>query len=160
MDTLVPRWVRLGTVALLAAPQLVIGLWAMLAPENWFTSFPGPGPALIAGEPPFNTHLVSDVGAAFFATAVGLLLAAYWGTSRVVKLSLAVLVGFTAPHVAYHVLNPAPGLSAAADAANAALLASSIGWAAVFWWGAGRSPASGETAPASRADQEEQLLST
>lgn len=136
MDALVPRWVRLGLVALLAAPQLLIGLWAMLAPASWFDSFPGVGPALIAGEPPFNRHLVTDVGAGFFAVAVGVLLAAYWGTSRAVRLSLVVMVAFTAPHVAYHLVNPSADLSTAADVANVSLLASGLGWAALLWWGA------------------------
>lgn len=140
MDALVPRWVRLGLVALLAAPQLLIGLWAMLAPANWFNSFPGVGPALIAGEPPFNRHLATDVGAGFFAVGVGVLLAAYWGTDRAVKLSLAVIVAFTAPHVAYHLANPSAELSTAADVANVGLLGSGIGWAALLWWGANQTP--------------------
>lgn len=138
MDALVPRWVRLGLVALLATPQLLIGLWAMFAPANWFDSFPGVGPALIAGEPPFNRHLVTDVGSGFFAVGAGVLLAAYWGTNRAVKLSLVVIVAFTAPHVAYHLANPAAELSTAADVANVGLLASGIGWAALLWWGANR----------------------
>lgn len=138
MDALVPRWVRLGLVALLAAPHLLIGLWAVLAPADWFDSFPGVGPALIAGEPPFNRHLVTDVGSGFFAVGVGALLAAHWGTERAVKLSLVVIVAFTAPHVAYHLANPAAELSTAADVANVGLLASGIGWAALLWWGANR----------------------
>lgn len=136
MDAHVPHWVRLGLVALLAAPQLMIGLWAMLAPANWFDSFPGVGPALIAGEPPFNRHLATDVGAGFFAVGVGVLLAAYWGTNRAVKLSLVVVVAFTAPHVVYHLANPAAELSNGADVANVGLLASGIVWAALLWWGA------------------------
>ena len=35
---------------LLAVPQLVIGAWALAAPERWFETFPGFGPALVAGE--------------------------------------------------------------------------------------------------------------
>lgn len=141
MDShLVPRWVRLGLVALIAGPQLLIGLWAMVAPGGWFDSFPGPGPSLIAGEPPFNRHLVVDVGAGFFAVGTGVLLAAHWGTRRVVQLSLAVFAAFTAPHVAYHLANPAPGLSGAADVANVVLLASGLGWAALLWWGSSRAP--------------------
>jgi len=137
-DGPVPDWVRLGLVVLLAVPQLVIGVWAMAAPRRWFETFPGFGPALVAGEPPFNQHLASDVGAAFLATGVGLALAAHWGTQRTVRLALAIFIAFTVPHVAYHVLEPAPGLSAAADAANAGLLASGLVFAAVLWRGSGR----------------------
>lgn len=135
METRVPFWVRLGLIALLGVPQLGVGVWALLAGEHWFESFPGVGPDLIAADPPFNAHLASDVGAAFFATGLGLLLAAYWGTRRVVQLALAVTAAFTAPHVLYHVANPAPGLSGVADVANAGLLASSLLWVALLWWG-------------------------
>lgn len=134
----VPGWVRLGLVVLLAGPQLVIGAWAIVAPRQWFDSFPGIGPALVAGEPPYNQHLASDVGAAFLATGVGLALAAYWGGRRLVQLALATYVAFTLPHVGYHVLNPAPGLSATADVGSAVLLASGLLWAAILWWGAAR----------------------
>lgn len=146
---LVPRWVRLGLVALLAVPQLLIGLWAVLAPTGWFDSFPGIGPALVAGEPPFNRHLVVDVGSGFVAVGVGLLLAAHWGAPRIVQLALAVFVAFTAPHVAYHLVNPAPGLSGAADVANVVLLASGLGWAGLLWWGSTQTE---ETGPAVSAE--------
>ena len=119
---------------------MAIGLWALLAHAAWFSSFPGIGPELIAAEPPFNRHLASDVGAAFFATGAGLLLAAYWGSQRAVQLALAVFVAFTMPHVAYHLTHPADGLSSVADAANSGLLASNLVWAAVLWWGATRQP--------------------
>ncbi len=138
VDVPVPRWVRVGLVVLLAAPQLIVGVWAVVAPRSWFDSFPGVGPALVAGDPPFNQHLASDVGAAFVATGAALLLAAYWGTRRPVQLALATFAVFTIPHVTFHTLNPAPGLSATADVANAALLASGLGWAALLWWGATR----------------------
>ena len=155
VDSPVPDWVRIGLVVLLAAPQLVIGLWAMIAPQRWFDSFPGVGPALVAGEPPFNQHLASDVGAAFFATGVALVLAAYWGSRRPVQLALATFVAFTIPHVGYHALNPAPGLSATADVANAGLLASGLGWAALLWWGTNRGrPNAAESPALTHADLE------
>lgn len=154
VDLPVPDWVRIGLVVLIAVPQLVIGVWALIAPQRWFESFPGVGPALVAGEPPFNQHLASDVGAAFFATGMAVLLAAHWGTRRPVQLALATYVAFTIPHVGYHVFNPAPGLSAAADLANAGLLASGLVWAALLWWGANRGSADAAEIPArSHADQ-------
>ena len=56
------RWVRLGMVVTLAVPQLVTGLWAVIATRNWFERFPGVDPRLVAAEPPFNAHLATDAG--------------------------------------------------------------------------------------------------
>jgi len=54
METTAPRWVRLGVGVTLALPQLVIGFWAVLAPKNWFESFPGFDPRVVASVPPYN----------------------------------------------------------------------------------------------------------
>ena len=80
MDGRVKPWVRVGMVVL-AAPQLLIGLWAMLAPHHWYENFPGVHPHLISAEPPYNAHLATDAGIGFLCTGVGLLVAAAWGTA-------------------------------------------------------------------------------
>lgn len=135
-DPIVPRWVRLGMVVVLAVPQLAIGLWAVLAPASWFESFPGIDPRLVAAEPPFNAHLATDAGAGFLAIGVALAVAAVWGQRRVVQLALATCLAFTVPHTIYHATNPAPGLTAGEDLLNVLVLASSPAWVAVFAWGA------------------------
>jgi hypothetical protein len=56
MATEVARWVRLGVAVILAGPQLLIGVWAELAPKSFFESFPGVDPRLVAGGPPYNEH--------------------------------------------------------------------------------------------------------
>lgn len=128
-------WVRLGLVAL-AVPQAFTGLWAILDPPGWFDDFPGFDPRLVAATPPYNEHLATDAGAGFLATAVALVLAAWWGERRVVLLALATYLSFAVPHLAYHVVNPAPGLSDAEDLRNVATLVIAVVLALVLGWGA------------------------
>ena len=135
MDTRAPYWVRLGVVVTLAAPQLVIGLWAVAAPDNWFRNFPGFDPRLAAAEPPYNHHLVSDAGAGFLATGVVLLVAAIWGNRASVLTALLAYAAFTVPHVLYHAMNPADALTGVEDVTNVLALASGLVLAGVFAWG-------------------------
>src|SRR5689334_8381009 len=111
MNDRVPGWVRFGVAVTMAGPQLVIGLWAVLAPSNWFDSFPGFDPRLVAAEPPYNQHLASDAGSGFLGTGAALLVAALWANRAAIRVALVAFVAFTVPHVAYHVFNPADSLS-------------------------------------------------
>jgi hypothetical protein len=125
MDDAVPRWVRWIAGAALGVPQLAIGLWALFAARSWFDDFPGIGPALVAAEPPFNRHLATDVGAAFVATGIALVLAAVvFATRDAMRLALVTYLAFAVPHTVYHATHEAAGLSTAADAFNVFLLSS------------------------------------
>ena len=141
MGTEVARWVRLGVAVILAGPQLVIGLWAALAPQSFFDSFPGFDPRLVAAEPPYNQHLVTDVGAGFLATGLVLLVAAVWAKRTAVLMALLAFVAFTVPHVAYHVTHPADAMSTFENALNAGSLATGLVWSAVFAWALRARPA-------------------
>lgn len=131
----VAAWVRLGLVAL-AVPQAFTGLWAILDPSGWFNDFPGFDPRLVAAIPPYNAHLAADAGAGFLATAVALVLAAWWGDRRVVLLALATYLSFAVPHLVYHVVNPSPGLSDAEDLRNVATLVIAVAFPVALGWGA------------------------
>ena len=120
------RWVRVALVAL-AVPNVVTGLWAVVAPAGWYERFPGWDPRLIAAEPPFNAHLATDAGAGLLASGVVLLVAAWLADRRSVLLGLAAFATFAVPHAAYHVLNPAPGLDGAENLQNSVLLAATVG---------------------------------
>jgi hypothetical protein len=139
MGTEVARWVRLGVAVILAGPQLVIGVWAELAPKSFFESFPGVDPRLVAAEPPYNEHLMTDVGAGFLATGIVLLAAAIWANRAAMRMALLAFVAFTVPHVLYHATHPADALSTGENALNAMSLASGLVWAAVFAWALRRS---------------------
>jgi hypothetical protein len=134
MDAQVSRNVRLGIVITLAAPQLVVGLWAVLSPRGWYEGFPGIGPDLVAAEPPFNAHLATDAGAGFLATGAALAVAVLWGRRSGVHVALVGYLAFAVPHLAYHALNPAPGLTGAEDLLNVALLISGPLLALAFDW--------------------------
>jgi hypothetical protein len=135
MERTAPYWVRLGVAVTLAAPQLLIGLWAVTAPANWFRNFPGFEPRLVAAEPPYNQHLASDAGAGFLATGVVLLVAAIWANRVSVLTALVAYAAFTVPHVLYHATNPADALTGFEDVTNVLALGSGLILAGVFAWG-------------------------
>lgn len=135
MQTEVARWVRLGVAVTMGAPQVMIGLWAVLAPSSWFESFPGFDPRVVAAEPPYNEHLARDVGAGFLATGVILLVAAAWANRAAIVTALVGFVAFTLPHVAYHATNPADALTGVEDVLNTMSLGSGLVFAAVAAWG-------------------------
>lgn len=126
-----PLWVRIALVAI-GLPNALAGIWAVVAPESWFDSFPGWAPRLVAAEPPFNAHLATDAGAGLLASGLVLLVAAWLADRRSVQLALVAFSAFAIPHAAYHALNPAPGLSSGEDLQNAVLLAFTAGVAAVL----------------------------
>lgn len=136
MDGRVPKWVRLGMALTLALPQLVTGLWAVVASRDWFERFPGADPRLVAAEPPFNAHLATDAGAGFLATGIAIALAALWARRSGVYVALGAYLAFALPHTVYHAANPAPGLTGAEDVVNVVMLASGLILAGIFAWGA------------------------
>jgi hypothetical protein len=131
----VKRWVRVGIVVTLAVPQLITGIWAVIAPKSWYDSFPGFDPRLVAAEPPYNEHLAADVGAGFVATGVALLVAAVWANRAAVAIALVAFVAFTLPHVLYHATSPSDALTGAEDALNVISLTSGLVLTTVFAWG-------------------------
>lgn len=136
MDGRVANWVRLTMVALLAAPQLFTGLWAVMAPQSWFDNFPGLDPHLVAALPPFNHHLATDAGAGFLATGVALAAAAFWAHRSGVYVALLAYLAFAIPHVLYHTAHPSPELTSAEDLANVLLQGGGVGLAALLGWAA------------------------
>ncbi len=95
-----------AALVVLALPQLAIGVWALASPRGWFDNFPGAGKQwLPLYDGSFDQHLVIDVGSAFLALGVILVLAAVWLDRRVV---LAAAVGYLAyqlPHGIFHFAN-------------------------------------------------------
>lgn len=126
-----PRWVRLALVAL-GLPNVMAGLWAVLAPASWYERFPGWDPRLIAAEPPFNAHLATDAGAGLLASGVVLLLAAWLADRRTVLVGLGAFAAFAVPHAAYHLFNAAPGMTTAENTQNAATLVFTVVAASVL----------------------------
>jgi hypothetical protein len=99
------RWVRAG-LAYLAVTSLVVGVWATVATRSFYDDFPGGGRHWVAGDGPYNAHLVSDAGVGFLAVGVVLALAAVWMERRVVQAALVATLVHGIPHLFFHLRHP------------------------------------------------------
>lgn len=95
------RQLRAGLL-LLAALALVPGLWGTLGPRSFFDDFPGAGSAWVAALPPYNEHLVRDVGSFYLGFGVLLLGAAAVTRRRLVQVALIAWFVATVPHGIFH----------------------------------------------------------
>jgi heme/copper-type cytochrome/quinol oxidase subunit 4 len=96
--------IRIG-LAVLAALEALVGVWALLAPLSFYRSFPLPGHAWVSLLPPYNEHLTRDVGELSLALTVVLVAAAasgQWLLSVVAFMATAV---YAVPHAIYHALH-------------------------------------------------------
>ncbi len=92
---------RLG-VSLLAAPALVVGVWALLLPRSFYDDFPAAGRRWVSALGPYNEHLVRDVGALNLALGTLLALAAILLEQRLVQAALAAWLVYALPHFVFH----------------------------------------------------------
>lgn len=109
-------WIR-AVFIYLTMQSVLIGAWALLAPQSFYDDFPGGGRGWISVDGPYNEHLVRDVGALNLALAV-LFVAAAWRRTRdldVVACAAALVWGV--PHLVYHLFNT-DGLGAVDVVAN------------------------------------------
>jgi hypothetical protein len=93
--------VRSG-LALLAGLNLWWGVWARVAPRHFFDTFPGLGQRWTAAYPPYNEHLVTDLGATFLTLAFLLGVAVASSEPRVRRTVLAGVGLFGALHLLFH----------------------------------------------------------
>jgi hypothetical protein len=96
LQVAVPRWVRTVT-GLLAAVELVIGLWAYLAPRSFYRDVP-----TVSLDPPFNQHLMSDFGGMSVALGLILAVAAVTLDRLLLAAALSGLALFGVLHLIYH----------------------------------------------------------
>jgi hypothetical protein len=94
--------VALGVLAL---AQVVVGGWALFAPERFYAGFPAAGHAWVALLPPFNEHLVRDVGSLSLAVTVVLAAAAVACTRTQVRTAVAAFALYAVPHTIFHGLH-------------------------------------------------------
>jgi hypothetical protein len=132
-------------LALTAMGYVVVGAWALAAPQSFYDSFPGGGRAWVSVDGPFNEHLVRDVGALNLAVATVLLSAAWWGGTVLVRVAAVAGLVWALPHFAYHLghLDPLP--SAGDRIGNVVSLGLAVVAPALVLWLTRRPPAS--TAP-------------
>ena len=96
-----PGIFRAGLLVL-AASQVVTGLWALIAPRSFYDGFPGAGRSWVSALGPYDEHLVRDVGSSFTALVVLVVLAAVFLELRLVQVALAAWLVYSIPHFAYH----------------------------------------------------------
>ena len=107
MNTL---WRRVA-LALLALAGLFVGVWAAAAPRSFYDSFPSLGYHWIDLLPPFNEHLVFDVGTLQLGLAAGSLAAIVSRRALLGRLSGLTWFVFALPHFAFHLARLGPTMS-------------------------------------------------
>ena len=136
----------------LAATQALVGGWAAAAPAHFYTHFPGRAPGWVALLPPYNEHLVRDVGTLSLALTVLLAVGAVTADRLLVRTAVIAFLVYALPHTAFHGLHldGFPSGDAIAQMAGLAIqvLLAVAAWAATIG-GAGPSPgaADGGAAP-------------
>ncbi len=96
---------RRAGFALLGLVNVGWGVWALLAPAHFFRTFPGFGFHWTSAYPPYNQHLIFDLGATLLTLGVLLGVAAVFDRPAV---SWVVAVGagtFGTLHFGYHVVH-------------------------------------------------------
>jgi len=93
--------VRIGMGAL-GAVYAWWGFWALLFPLHFFETFPGLGRRWTAAYPPYNEHLVTDVGATFLTLAFLLSAGAAVRNRGVRAVALLAATLFGALHLGFH----------------------------------------------------------
>jgi hypothetical protein len=118
------RLVRIG-LAVLAAANVWWGVWALVAPRQFFETFPGFGHHWTAGYPPYNHHLVADLGSTFLTLGVLLVAGAVSRDRRIRRLVLAAVLVFNTLHLVFHATDA--GILGTVDyAASVAALAAGV----------------------------------
>ena len=132
-------WQRAG-LGFLAFTQLVPFMWALLAPASFYDAFPFGAPGWVSLLPPFNEHLVRDVGGLGVALGIVLAGAAVLARRDVTRLVLVAFLVFDIPHAVFHSLH-LHGFATVDAVVQSAAFAVQIVLAVVLFVLAGRLPA-------------------
>src|SRR5215211_563846 len=89
-------------LGLLALAEAFVGVWALFAPASFYRSFPGAGQAWVSLLPPYNEHLITDVGELSLALTVVLGAAALTGRWLLSVVAMIAFAIYTVPHVIFH----------------------------------------------------------
>ena len=116
-------WVRAG-LTVLAVGQGAAGLVQLVAPRLFYDHAPVPGHPWVSALPPYNEHLLRDLGAMGLGSVVVLVVAAVTLERTLVRTAAAATLVFTVPHLVFHVgsrevLPPAEALTQTAALAVA-----------------------------------------
>ena len=91
--------VRAGLVLLIALDGIV-GFWQYFVPGSFFADFP-----TVSLDPPYNEHLVSDIGGLNLALVAVLIFAAVSLERRLVLAALTGFAVYAVSHFAFHLMH-------------------------------------------------------
>ena len=91
---------RRSCAALLAVNAAYVGVWALLAPESFFTNFPVPGHAWVTGT--YDEHLTRDVGGLYLSLFVVSAWAVVRGRDDALRVAGVAWLAFAFPHTVFH----------------------------------------------------------
>jgi hypothetical protein len=86
----------------LSATLALTGGWALGAPRSFYDRFPGAGHAWVALLPPYNEHLVRDVGGLSLSLAVLAAAAALTLQRPLVTVAALATLVWSIPHLLFH----------------------------------------------------------
>jgi hypothetical protein len=124
--------IRAGLMGL-AAPVLLVGGWALLAPHNWYENFPIHSAHWISGLGAYQEHLVRDFGSLYAALGLLLLFAAVVLDRLLVRAVLGASLVFQVPHFIFHATNTEP-FSTGGNIVNLGLLAAGLVLTGTLLW--------------------------
>ncbi|GAB1821289.1 hypothetical protein [Herbidospora sp. RD11066] len=91
------KWLRAGLLVL-ATLQMVVSVWQYVSPRSFYDDFP-----TVSLDPPYNEHLLSDVGGLGLALTAMLFFAARVMERGVVLSALTGYLMYAATHFLFHV---------------------------------------------------------
>lgn len=94
-------WLRTGLWFLTVAWGAV-GCWQLFLPHSFYADGPIPGHHWVDLLPPYNEHLMRDVGALTLAMVVSLAAAAVTMDRRLARVALVTNLVFNVPHLVFH----------------------------------------------------------
>lgn len=93
------HWVRVGLVYLFSY-QVIVGVWQYAFPRSFYDDLP-----TVDNDPPFNEHLMRDVGGLGLSLAAVLFVAVVFMEYRLVCAALAGNSVYASTHFVFHVSN-------------------------------------------------------
>jgi hypothetical protein len=90
-------WLRAG-LALLAVIEALQGFWMYFAPRSFYDDVP-----TVSADPPFNQHLMTDIGGLGLAMAVVMGGAAVLMDRGLIRVALVAYLVYSVSHLLFHV---------------------------------------------------------
>jgi len=89
------------------AQAVLVGVWALLAPRSFWNDLPVLGGAWVSALPPYNEHLLRDIGGLHAGFAVLFFAGATTLDVTLIRTSLAAWLPFAVVHFLFHITHMA-----------------------------------------------------